>query len=175
MFYHIRSMNPSDLDAILDIQASVYSSDILESPEFFENRLELSAETCWVAATPDRLLGYLISYPWIRTFPPSLDGMLNNLPVEADSWFVHDCAISPLAQGLGVGKTLFTSAKENALEQGFQHTSLVSLAQANSYWRSQGYLPVDQTPQLSEKLAAYGENACYMYQEVNRCINDNLS
>lgn len=166
MPYHIRPMAATDLDAILDIQASVYPADILESPEFFENRLKLSAQTCWIAETKGKLLGYLISYPWVRTAPPELDGMLNTLPAQADSWFVHDCAISPTVQGIGVGKRLFNSAHLEAVKQGFRHTSLVSLAQANSYWRNQGYIAVEPTPQLAQKLADYGEGACYMHRNA---------
>ncbi|SFD16344.1 GNAT family N-acetyltransferase [Pragia fontium] len=167
MQYHIRPMKLADLDAIFDIQASVYHSDLLESQAFYENRLQLSANTCWVATTEkNQLLGYLISYPWIRTFPPALGEVLATLPEHADSWFVHDCAISPSTQGLGVGKALFITARNSAIEQGFRHSSLVSLAQATHYWLNQGYIAVDNTPQLTEKLAAYGEGACYMYQEM---------
>lgn len=166
MFYHIRPMSPADLEAVLDIQASVYHADLLEGIEFFQNRLMLSAPTCWVAAHKQRLLGYLISYPWLRTFPPELDNMIDGIPPMADSWFVHDCAISPVAQGIGAGKKLFITAQAHAIEQGFRHTSLVSLAQANSYWCRQGYITMDNTEQLSQKLAQYGNGACYMYRNI---------
>ncbi|GKX52404.1 GNAT family N-acetyltransferase [Budvicia aquatica] len=166
MRYYIRPMTSVDLSNVLHIQASVYHADLLEGIEFFQNRLLLSAANCWVAEGEASLLGYLISYPWLRTFPPELDVMLENIPPYADSWFVHDCAISPAAQGLGVGKQLFTSAQKHALQQGFTHTSLVSLAQANSYWLRHGYTAVDNTPQLDKKLAQYGNGACYMYREV---------
>lgn len=169
MPYHIRPMDENDIENVLHIQAAVYSPDILESAAFFENRLSLSADNCWVAANraepSDALLGYLISYPWPRAFPPELDGTLDALPQSADSWFVHDCAIAPNAQRLGVGKALFNAARRSAKQQGFSHTSLVSLAQAKSYWHNQGYRPVAETPRLREKLKAYGEGACYMHRE----------
>lgn len=166
MRYHIRPMTSVDLNDVLSIQASVYHADLLEGIEFYQNRLSLSAPTCWVAEGEESLLGYLISYPWLRTFPPELDLMLESIPRYADSWFVHDCAISPVAQGLGVGKKLFTSAQAHALQQGFTHTSLVSLAQANSYWLRHGYTAMASTPQLDKKLAQYGSGACYMYREI---------
>lgn len=164
MLFNIRPMAEDDIENVLRIQAAVYSPDILESAAFFENRLSLSANNCWVAASDDELLGYLISYPWLRTFPPALDGQLETLPKSADSWFVHDCAISPCAQRLGVGRRLFNAAQHNAAQQGFSHTSLVSLAQAKTYWQSRGYRPISETQQLQEKLKAYGEGACYMHQ-----------
>lgn len=169
MLYRIRPMAEDDIKNVLRIQAAVYSPDILESAAFFENRLSLSADNCWVAASSveqsGSLLGYLISYPWPRTFPPELDGTLDTLPKSADSWFVHDCAIAPNAQRLGVGKALFNAARRSANRQGFSHTSLVSLAQANRYWQSQGYRPVAETQRLRDKLKAYGEGACYMHRE----------
>lgn len=118
MLYHIRPMGENDIENVLHIQAAVYPSDILESAAFFENRLSLSADSCWVAANSDTLLGYLISYPWPREFPPALDGTLSALPESADSWFVHDCAISPDAQRLGVGRALFSTARQSATQQG---------------------------------------------------------
>ncbi|GKX59592.1 GNAT family N-acetyltransferase [Leminorella grimontii] len=169
MLYRIRPMAEDDIKNVLRIQTAVYPPNILESAAFFENRLSLSADSCWVAANGSEpsgsLLGYLISYPWQRAFPPELDGTLDALPKFADSWFVHDCAIAPNAQRLGVGKALFNAARRSAKRQGLSHTSLVSLAQAKSYWQSQGYQPVAETPRLREKLKAYGEGACYMHRE----------
>ena len=88
MRYYIRPMTSVDLSNVLHIQASVYHADLLEGIEFFQNRLLLSAANCWVAEGEASLLGYLISYPWLRTFPPELDVMLENIPPDADSWFV---------------------------------------------------------------------------------------
>ncbi|OXC88140.1 GNAT family N-acetyltransferase, partial [Achromobacter sp. KAs 3-5] len=104
-------MLASDVDAILQAQALAYPRFLLEGAGFFLNRLALAPHYCWVAQ-PDApsesgaLLGYLISYPWDAGLPPALDVPLSALPPQADHWFLHDCAVVPAAQGLGVGQAL---------------------------------------------------------------------
>ncbi|MFD4840284.1 GNAT family N-acetyltransferase [Achromobacter sp. NPDC058515] len=161
-------MQASDVDAILDAQALAYPRFLLESAGFFLNRLALAPSYCWVAqaARPDAhgvLLGYLISYPWDAGLPPALDEALAALPPGADHWFLHDCAVVPTAQGLGVGQALVRAAAQGAMQDGLRRASLVSLESAVSYWLRHGYAPVAaDTGELAEKLAGYGPQARYM-------------
>ena len=91
-----------------------------------------------------------------------LDVELDALPDGADHWFLHDCAVSPAAQGLGVGQALLRQAAGQAASH-LLRASLVSLQGAVSYWRRHGYAPVDaDAVGLAEKLAGYGPNASYM-------------
>ncbi len=84
-----------DLPLILCLQAAVYPEDLLESADFFLNRLELASATCRVAVRGGSLVGYLVAYPWRSGLPPALNLPLQALPADADSWFVHDCAVAP--------------------------------------------------------------------------------
>lgn len=171
-------MLATDVDGILDTQALAYPDFLLESAAFFLNRWTLAPDHCWVAcgSDDDALLGYLISYPWDAGLPPALDVALTRLPPQADHWFLHDCAVAPSAQGLGVGQALLRTASARAMECGLQRASLVSLASAASYWHRHGYRPVsaangaseknagpDQNDlALADKLAGYGPQASYM-------------
>ena len=162
-------MLASDVDGILAAQALAYPDFLLESADFFLNRLALAPAHCWVAqaAAPSAggasLLGYLVSYPWDAGLPPALDVALQSLPAGADHWFLHDCAVVPAAQGLGVGQALVRAASTCALDNGLGRASLVSLASATSYWRRHGYSPMDPASAgLAEKLAGYGPQALYM-------------
>lgn len=168
MQYQVRPMLASDVDAILQAQALAYPSFLLEGAGFFLNRLALAPRYCWVAqprasAASGALLGYLISYPWDAGLPPALDVPLTALPARADHWFLHDCAVVPAAQGMGVGQALVGAAASCASDLGLTRASLVSLASATGYWTRHGYAPLAaQTPGLAEKLAGYGEGASYM-------------
>lgn len=172
MHFRIRPMLASDVDAILAAQAQAYPEFLLESAAFFRNRLALAPSYCWVAQaararvdspTGSGLLGYLVSYPWDAGLPPALDVALGALPAGADHWFLHDCAVVPPAQGLGVGQALLQTAAQGAMTQGLRRASLVSLASAVGYWERHGYAPVAiQGAELAEKLAGYGPQARYM-------------
>ena len=137
-------MRPGDVDGILAVQALAYPGFLLESAGFFLNRLALAPRHCWIAdGAESGTLGYAISYPWDSGLPPVLDVELDALPDGADHWFLHDCAVSPAAQGLGVGQALLRQAAGQAASQGLLRASLVSLQGAVSYWRRHGYAPVD--------------------------------
>ncbi|MDF2864100.1 MAG: N-acetyltransferase [Achromobacter mucicolens] len=168
MQYQVRPMLASDVDAILQAQALAYPQFLLEGAGFFLNRLALAPQYCWVAQpdAPRRsgaVLGYLISYPWDAGLPPALDVPLSALPPRADHWFLHDCAVVPAAQGLGVGQALVGAAAARAVDNGLTRASLVSLASAAGYWLRHGYAPLAPQPAgLAEKLAGYGAGASYM-------------
>lgn len=162
-------MLASDVDGILDAQTLAYPDFLLESAEFFLNRLTLAPAYCWVARATgdDALLGYLISYPWDAGLPPALEVALAALPRQADHWFLHDCAVVPSARGLRVGQTLLRAAASQAMAGGMRRASLVSLESAVSYWLRHGYQPVcgqgeTLAAELAEKLAGYGPRARYM-------------
>lgn len=151
MQYQVRPMLHSDVDAILQAQALAYPRFLLEGAGFFLNRLALAPRYCWVP------------YPWDAGLPPALDVPLTALPARADHWFLHDCAVVPAAQGMGVGQSLVGAAAASAMANGLTRASLVSLASATGYWTRHGYAPLSpQTPGLAEKLADYGEGASYM-------------
>ncbi|WP_154584418.1 GNAT family N-acetyltransferase, partial [Bordetella pertussis] len=88
--YIVRTMRPADVEAVLRVQAAVYPASLLESAALFQNRIEIAPATCQVALDGQDLIGYLIAYP----------------PGAADTWFVHDCAVLPAAQGGGVAAAL---------------------------------------------------------------------
>ena len=161
-------MLSGDVDGILDIQARAYPDFLLESAGFFLNRLALAPAHCWVAqaahgSAAHGLLGYLVSYPWDAGLPPTLDAPLTTLPEAADHWFLHDCAVAPAAQGLGVGQALLRMAAGHAAQAGLCRASLVSLGTAVGYWSRHGYTPVaDDSRSLTAKLEGYGPQATYM-------------
>lgn len=175
MQYQVRPMLASDVDGILDAQALAYPDFLLESAAFFLNRLTLAPAYCWVAHASDdtALLGYLISYPWDAGLPPALDVALSTLPAHADHWFLHDCAVVPSAQGLGLGQALVQTAAATARDNGLRHASLVSLESAVSYWLRHGYGPIATSndalaAELAEKLAGYGPRARYLSRAIAR-------
>nr|WP_235939207.1 GNAT family N-acetyltransferase [Achromobacter aestuarii] len=162
--YRIRPMLPSDVTGVLDVQALAYTHILLEDADFFLNRLALAPDHCWVAASDTAHVGaYLIAYPWVDGVPPALNVAVARLPAVCTSWFLHDCAVHPEAQGTGLGGRLLRTAAARAGADGFAHASLVSLESAVPYWLRHGYTPASQlSPDLTAKLVGYGAGARYM-------------
>lgn len=162
--YRIRPMRPADVAGVLHVQALAYTDILLEDADFFLNRLALAPDHCWVAASDTaHVSAYLIAYPWVDGLPPALNVALARLPAVCTSWFLHDCAVHPAAQGTGLGGQLLRTAAARAGADGFAHASLVSLERAVPYWVRHGYAPAaPSSPVLTAKLAGYGAGARYM-------------
>ncbi|ANY14958.1 GNAT family N-acetyltransferase [Bordetella pseudohinzii] len=161
-----RPLAADDLPLILRLQAAVYPEDLLETADFFLNRLELASATCRVALRGGSLVGYLVAYPWRSGLPPALNLPLQALPADADSWFVHDCAVAPQAQGAGVAGLMLRDSARAAARAGLTRASLVSLAPAVRYWTKLGYVPATPSAPLAAKLAGYGAGAVYMARDI---------
>lgn len=164
--YRIRPMLAADIAAVVRIQAQVYPADLLEAAAFFANRQMLAPHTCRVAEHEGALFGYLIAYPWDAGLPAALDQPLAALPAPASTWFVHDCAVAPSAQGLGVAAALLEDSARSARELGLARAALVSLASAVGYWERRGYRREPDSAALRAKLAQYGAGAMYMARDL---------
>lgn len=160
----IDTMQRHDLDAVLALQAQVYDAMLLEDADFYLNRMSLSGASCLVARAHESICGYLVSYPWDAGLPPALNTALPALPADAETWFLHDCAVAPSASGRGVAAGLLAAGRAWAQQAGLKQASLVSLAHACGYWQRHGFAPVQVLAgsQAQEKLAGYGEGACWM-------------
>ncbi|MCD0504826.1 GNAT family N-acetyltransferase [Bordetella petrii] len=166
--HRVRAMCRRDIDEVLSIQASVYPAALLEGADLFLNRMQVSPGTCMVAHGEHGLLGYLVAYPWVSGHPPTLDVALDALPEDADSWFVHDCAVLPAAQGTGVAQALLHGGLAHARQRGLRHTSLVALRPAIGYWERLGYQSAGTGTALQAKLARYGAGARYMVRTLDQ-------
>ena len=155
----------------LHIQARLYPATLLENADLFLNRLALSPGTSFVAHVDSELLGYLLAYPWAQYTPPELNVALSTLPQDANSWFLHDCSISPEAQGAGIGHSLYKAGAAHAVNvnKSLRHSSLVSLATAKPYWIRHGYTitAAEGDSVLTTKLAGYDPVACLMTRQLS--------
>ncbi|MDR6235058.1 GNAT family N-acetyltransferase [Pseudomonas oryzihabitans] len=171
----IRPLRPADLSAVLLIQAANYPADLLEDRAFYANRLALAPEHCWAATDAQgQLQGYLIAYPWDDGLPPVLGVRLEQLPHPASTWFLHDCAVHPDAQGQGVAGRLYRHAQRQARQARLARGRLVSLPGAIGYWQRHHYQPLPADAALSAKLAGYGAGACLMQLSLE-ALADELS
>ncbi|MDH5856753.1 GNAT family N-acetyltransferase [Lampropedia aestuarii] len=167
---HIHTLQTQDIDDVLKVQSSAYPTHLLEDADFFHNRLALSAATCWSArdAQTGAMLGYLIAYPWDGSLPPSLNVPLQRIPAQATHWFLHDCAVTPAAQGRQIGQRLYQTGIAHARTLGLHSASLVALETAVGYWQRLGFEPpANPAPELHSKLAGYGVGARYLQRSLH--------
>ncbi len=160
----LRLMTPADIPAVVALQDCCYSDALYESPALLSQRLQVAANSCWLAEnSAGELLAYLFSYP-------STDGYVTPLasafaPSAAPQLlYLHDMAVNPAARGLGLASQLLAMAKQHALSQGLTKLALVAVQGSVPYWQRHGFAVVNQLADSAiSALAGYhGEQANYM-------------
>ena len=150
--FAIRAMRQTDLPAVLGIQALAHPDHYHEPAEALASRLALGETLCMVAeaALSGELLGYAFAHAWAGN-PPALHEPLPRIG-ESDHLFLHDVAVAPAAQGLGVAQALLQAIKQGA--DGV--IRLVAVSDARSYWLRHGFCDAPEV----DLHSAYGEAVC---------------
>lgn len=159
-----RAMTTADLDAVTAL-ATVGFPDHFEGRDCFGNRLALNPGGCFVLAGDGALRGYLVSYPWTEHAAPALNTLIETIPNDASVIFLHDLAIDPAARGGGWSRPVVERLARDARAAGWPALTLVAVNDAAPFWERHGFVATDP-PGMANKLAGYGEGACYMVRRL---------
>jgi len=157
-------MRADDLDRVAEI-AVLGFPDHFEGRDCFENRLALNPSGCLVLTGPERLEGYLVTYPWRVDAAPALNTPIEAIPADAAVLYLHDLALSPTVRGQGWSRPAMQAVLDLARAGGWPSVALVAVNDAVEFWRGHGF-EVRQTPEMGPKLASYGADARYMTRPV---------
>lgn len=156
-----RPMTEADLDGVVLVAQKSFP-DHPEERACFANRLDLNPNGCFVLADDqDTVKGYLVSYPWMRNMAPALNVLIDAIPADADSYYLHDLAIDPDVRGGGHTRTVIEKLAEQVKADGWPRVSLVAVNNATGFWNRNGF-EVQNPEGMAEKLASYGDDARYM-------------
>lgn len=158
----IRTVQASDLPAIMAIQASCYTEIVPESEQSMGAKLRASPATCFVALLENTVVGYLISLPWEFANPPSLDAPTCELPAKPDCLYLHDLAIAPQARSAGGAPALVQAFLAQLAVLELERASLIAIQGSAPYWQRYGFQPATISPSLRMRIASYGNNVEYM-------------
>ena len=158
-------MRAADLAAVSAIAAQIHP-DHFERNEIFAERLTLDPDGCRVLAEGAMVAGYILSHPWHALSPPALDSLLDALPAAPTTYYIHDIALLPSAQGQGAGRTMLDASDARALALGLPTLSLVTVAEAAEFWRAAGVAATPVSATAQEALRSYGERAFFMTRSV---------
>ena len=156
-----RPMLPSDLDAVLRIQAACYPPAMQEPGAIVLSRMTAACGTCLVCCDDDDdagVCGYLFAYPSRRGLVTDLGAPFSPAP-DADTLYLHDLALDARAQGRGVARALVDDALRLARTMGLGHSALVSVQDSTRFWHALGYR---MTATQDAGLLTYPPGAVYM-------------
>lgn len=161
---HWRPLTPSDLPAVEAIAASVHP-DFFEEPAIFAERQALYPAGTWLLEVDNTPAGYMLSHPWRLGTLPALNSLLGTVPPDADTYYLHDLALLPLARGTGAAGAVVRILTGHAQKAGFATMSLVTVNGSRGFWEKQGFAARD-VPALAEKLESYETAARYMVKPL---------
>jgi GNAT superfamily N-acetyltransferase len=158
----IRPICSTDWPAIMAIQAQCYVELTPESLGVMQSKWRASPTSCLVFEQQGRVLAYALVHPWQRGDAPSLETDISG-QINANCWYLHDMAITPNAQGMGIGKQLFIYMVNQAKALAVNGIGLVAVQGAQTYWQPQGFKPDITSAKLTQSLNSYPDGACYLY------------
>lgn len=158
-----RPMTAADLPAVSAISDAVHGR-YSEAVAVYAERLALYPAGCFMLEAEDAPAGYLITHPWHRETPPKLGAMLDRLPPDADTFYLHDIALLPAARSTGAGHAAVGLAVHTARGAGFGEITLMAVGGADRFWATQGFAIVGAAPEI---LASYGPEARLMRRRLD--------
>jgi len=152
----IRPIEPADWPVVDRIQRAAFDASVIEKLVVFESFAAFSPTTCLLATAGERALGYLLAHPWIPDDLPPLNTVLDRLPENAGSLFIHDLALNPDARGQRVGRALVKTAFAAGKKLRLTSASLLAVQASGTFWQHQGFLPrPDLTPHIEKTVRAF--------------------
>lgn len=165
--FTVRNADMADLDAVLFVQSVVFP-DYQERRVVFEERLRLYPKGFFVIEADGGIGGYLVSYPYRRPKPPSLDVLIGAIPSDGDGYYIHDLSLLPRMRGRGAAAAAVEAALAVAREGGFSVSGLIAVGGADVFWSHLGYAAVSDTATQS-RFHVYGAGAVYMERSLPHC------
>lgn len=159
-----RAMTGYDLPAVQKIADQVHPG-FFESAEVLGERQRLYHNGCYLLEIGEKPAGYVLSHPWKSGSLPALNVLLGSLPANADTYYVHDLALMPVARRVGAASHIVGALIKHAAASGFATMSLVAVNGSRGFWEKHGFA-VSEAPELDEKLKSYEEAARLMIKPL---------
>jgi len=153
-----------DLKAVETIAAEVHP-EFFEAPEVLAEKQRLYHPGAYLLEIGERPAGYVLSHPWRSGSLPALNAMLGELPDKADTYYLHDLALLPVARRIGAASFIVSALSKHAAAHGFPNMSLVAVNGSQGFWEKHGFAVADVSD-LNEKLATYEAAARLMIRPL---------
>jgi hypothetical protein len=157
-------MTPGDLPAMLII-ADIVHPAYPEAAAVFIERLALYPQGCLVLENGEAPVGYIVSHPWLYGEPPRLNSLLESVPVNPTTYYIHDIALLPEARGTGAAASAVERLVVHSGLHGFSNLSLIAVNNSVEFWRRHAFHAVEDS-KLARKLLSYDANARFLVREI---------
>lgn len=159
-----RAMTGYDLPAVQKIADQVHPG-FFESAEVLGERQRLYRNGCYLLEIGEKPAGYVLSHPWRSGSLPALNALLGEIPADADTYYIHDLALLPVARRVGAASHIVGALIKHATAKGFASMTLVAVNGSAGFWEKRGFV-VREAPEFAEKLKSYEDAARLMVKPL---------
>lgn len=160
-----RAMTGYDLPAVQKIADQVHPG-FFEAAEVLGERQRLYRNGCYLLEIGEKPAGYVLSHPWRSGSLPALNALLGEIPTDADTYYLHDLALLPVARRVGAASHIVSALIKHASAGGYPNMSLVAVNGSQSFWEKHGFAPAD-APEVDDKLRSYESAAKLMVKPLS--------
>lgn len=160
-----RALEGADIADVIAI-AEIVHPGYPEDAHVLLERLKLYPAGCFALVKQNAVVGYVLSHPWMSNAIPKLNTLLEHLPEAADTYYLHDIALLPIARGYGVAGDILGHLYAIAVRAGFETISLCAVNASEPFWQRHGFV-ILRIPEMENALASYGMGAAHMVREIS--------
>src|SRR4051794_13374300 len=102
----IRALAPADIDAVAALEREAFAVELHDSAEALLRLIELFPEGALGCFDEDGLCGFAFGVPLPAGATLDLGAPLLSIAAAADTFYVHDVAVSARCRGEGLGRVL---------------------------------------------------------------------
>lgn len=153
-----RPLRQADLPAVIAIAAIVHPG-LPEDRAVLAERQALAPEGALFLEIEAEPAGYVFSHPAKLGHPPALNSLLNTLPSDPDTFYIHDLALLPSARGRGAAAAVVE--RLIGVARAYPTMSLVAVNGSAPFWSRFGFV-AENRPALAPKLSTYGPHTQFM-------------
>ncbi len=161
-----RGMTGFDLKEVERVANAVHPG-YFESVDVLAERHALYHDGAYVLEIGERISGYVLSHPWRFGDAPALNSLVGSLPANADTYYIHDIALLPVARKVGAASQIIDGLIKHAQARNFPNISLIAVNHSTPFWAKFGFT-VEQVDTLRQKLLSYDGDARYMVRRFGR-------
>jgi GNAT superfamily N-acetyltransferase len=160
-----RAMTAGDLTEVADLANRIHPK-FPERPDVLAEKFNLFPAGCFTLADATAIHGYCFSHPWTKAAPPSLDTLLDALPKQPDSYFIHDLTLDDTVRRRNLAARLIPELVRAARSEKLSHLTLVAVNGSAPFWSRMGFRrTADEAVQKSAR-AKYDAGAVHMEQRI---------
>src|SRR3990167_10818961 len=162
MVIAIAQMDYEHVDDVVEVQKLSYREDLHEEGDIYVEKLKFYPKGSVVALHENRVVGYIVTFPWDDTVP-QLNSTGLSMPEKITRYWLNDMAIAPTHRGQGVSKLILSKVAQIAREESVDVVSLVCISpESEKFWQKIGFSSTFHEPLAEETLAKYGDFVRHM-------------